>query len=55
MDLQEIPPIEILDDILIPVRFIIEKIYWNGFRDGAAVVGLIFFIVFILSNRGVKG
>lgn len=55
MNPEEIPPIELLDDLLIPVKFLIQKIYWNGFRDGASIVGLIFFITFILTNKGVKG
>lgn len=51
----ETPNIELLNDILIPVRMILERLYWQGFRDGAALTGLIFFVVFILTNRGVKG
>lgn len=52
MNPMEIPPVEILDDVLMPVRMIIERIYWTGFRDGAGIVSLIFFVVFILTNRG---
>lgn len=55
MNTQDIPPVEILDDLLIPVKFVVERIYWTGFRDGAAIVALIFFVLFILTNRGGKG
>jgi len=48
------PNIQILDDILIPIKLIVERLYWNGFRDGAALTAILFILAFLVSNKGVN-
>ena len=54
MNPQEIPPVELLDDILIPLRMIVDRLYWWGFKDGVCLSALIFFILFLFLNKGEK-
>ena len=34
---QDLPPIELLEDILLPLKWTIDRIYWWGFKDGVGV------------------
>lgn len=48
---QDLPPIELLEDILLPLKWTIDRIYWWGFKDGVTMGGVAFFVLFLLTNR----
>jgi len=48
---QDLPPIELLEDILLPLKWTIDRIYWWGFKDGVTCGGIAFFVLFLLTNR----
>lgn len=56
LDLQRLlgdrPPVEILEEILLPIKWTVDRIWWWGFKDGAVVSGLVFLFLFFLTQFG---